>query len=107
MTQACTPRVCGWVPCYCTTACYCSSDWLLTLGLPPACPPACPHAPAFSPACLPACLPAGKTKDTLVRFKDIAGMDYLVTEMKEVVKLLLLDPAYVKVGAKCPRVSKG
>jgi cell division protease FtsH len=47
----------------------------------------------------------GKMRDTGVRFADIAGMPYLLTEMREVVKMLLQDPAYVRVGAKCPRVS--
>ncbi|KAL6751221.1 FtsH-like AAA+ protein [Haematococcus lacustris] len=45
----------------------------------------------------------GKVRDTGVRFKDIAGLDHIVVEMKELVKILLRDPAYVKVGAKLPR----
>lgn len=45
----------------------------------------------------------GKLKDTGVRFSDIAGMDHIVFEMREIVKMLLRDPAYVKVGAKAPR----
>ncbi|EFJ40530.1 hypothetical protein VOLCADRAFT_121711 [Volvox carteri f. nagariensis] len=38
----------------------------------------------------------GKMRDTGVRFEDIAGMDYLVVEMREVVRMLKGDPAYVK-----------
>ncbi|GFR40632.1 hypothetical protein Agub_g1214 [Astrephomene gubernaculifera] len=45
----------------------------------------------------------GKLRDTGVRFEDIAGMDFLVTEMKEVVRLLKGDEAYKKVGARCPK----
>lgn len=45
----------------------------------------------------------GKMRDTGVRFKDIAGLDHIVVEMKEVVKMLLGDPLYKKVGAKVPR----
>lgn len=48
----------------------------------------------------------GKMRDTGVRFQDIAGLDHIVVEMKEIVKMLLNDPAYVKVGIKsysrCP-----
>lgn len=47
----------------------------------------------------------GKMKDTGVRFADIAGMPGLVFEMREIVKMLLKDPAYMKVGARAPRVS--
>jgi hypothetical protein len=47
---------------------------------------------------------SGKLKDTGVRFSDIAGMPWLVTEMQEVVQLLLRDPCYMKLGARCPRV---
>jgi cell division protease FtsH len=39
----------------------------------------------------------GKMRDTGVRFADIAGLDHLVIEMKEVVRMLLNDPAYAKV----------
>lgn len=46
----------------------------------------------------------GAAKDTGVRFKDIAGLDFLVNEMKEIVRLLNKDPAYMKVGAKLPKV---
>lgn len=45
----------------------------------------------------------GKMRDTGVRFKDIAGLDHIVVEMQEVVKMLLGDPLYKKVGAKVPR----
>ncbi|KAG2494742.1 hypothetical protein HYH03_006989 [Edaphochlamys debaryana] len=45
----------------------------------------------------------GKMRDTGVRFEDIAGMDFLVTEMKEVVRMLKGDDAYKRVGAKCPK----
>ena len=45
----------------------------------------------------------GKMRDTGVRFKDIAGLDSIVTEMREIVKMLLGDPVYKKVGAKIPR----
>jgi len=45
----------------------------------------------------------GKMRDTGVRFADIAGLDHIVLEMREVVKMLLNDPQYAKVGAKCPR----
>eukprot|EP00879_Flechtneria_rotunda_P018283 GHRR01019180.1.p1 GENE.GHRR01019180.1~~GHRR01019180.1.p1 ORF type:complete len:509 (+),score=127.64 GHRR01019180.1:313-1839(+) len=48
---------------------------------------------------------SGKLKDTGVRFSDIAGMPGLVFEMQEVVKMLLRDPLYMRVGARCPRVS--
>lgn len=41
----------------------------------------------------------GKMKDTGVRFADIAGMDHIVFEMREVVKLLIRDPQYTKVRA--------
>lgn len=63
----------------------------------------CQHiAVLVVPSPLPAPAPmqdakTGKVRDTGVRFADIAGMDNLVIEMKEVVKLLLKDPAYVKV----------
>lgn len=43
-------------------------------------------------------------RDTGVRFEDIAGMDFLVTEMREVVRMLKGDEAYKRVGAKCPKV---
>lgn len=43
-------------------------------------------------------------KDTGVRFSDIAGMDNIVFEMREVVKMLLGDAAYKRVGAKPPKV---
>ncbi|GLI69609.1 hypothetical protein VaNZ11_014276 [Volvox africanus] len=46
---------------------------------------------------------SGKMRDTGVRFEDIAGMDYLVTEMREVVRMLKGDPAYTRVGARCPK----
>jgi hypothetical protein len=36
-----------------------------------------------------------------------AGTPGLVFEMQEIVKLLLKDPAYMRVGARCPRVSGG
>ncbi|GLC47538.1 hypothetical protein PLESTB_001403000 [Pleodorina starrii] len=45
----------------------------------------------------------GKMRDTGVRFEDIAGMDFLVTEMQEVVRMLKGDPAYTRVGARCPK----
>ncbi|PNH06599.1 ATP-dependent zinc metalloprotease FtsH [Tetrabaena socialis] len=45
----------------------------------------------------------GKMRDTGVRFEDIAGMGYLVEEMLEVVRMLKGDPAYTKVGARCPK----
>jgi len=45
----------------------------------------------------------GKMRDTGVRFKDIAGLNHILVEMREVVKMLLNDPAYAKVGAKVPR----
>lgn len=45
----------------------------------------------------------GKMRDTGVRFEDIAGMDQLVFEMREIIRLLLQDPQYTKVGAKAPR----
>ncbi len=48
---------------------------------------------------------AGKLKDTGVRFADIAGMDDIVYEMREVVKMMLGDSVYKRVGAKAPRVS--
>lgn len=35
----------------------------------------------------------GKMRDTGVRFKDIAGLDHIVVEMKEVVKMLLGEPS--------------
>lgn len=47
---------------------------------------------------------AGKLKDTGVRFADIAGMDDIVYEMREVVKMMLGDTVYKRVGAKAPRV---
>jgi hypothetical protein len=34
-----------------------------------------------------------------------AGTPGLVFEMREVVKMLLRDPVYMHVGARCPRVS--
>ena len=37
-------------------------------------------------------------RDTLVRFQDIAGLDHIVVEMREVVKMLLGDPLYKKVS---------
>lgn len=50
------------------------------------------NSPPFRPS------PArSKTKDTGVRFADIAGMDHIVFEMREVVKLMQRDPTYVKV----------
>jgi hypothetical protein len=42
-----------------------------------------------------------------VRAASIAGTPGLVFEMQEVVKMLLKDPAYVRVGARAPRVSRG
>lgn len=39
----------------------------------------------------------GKMRDTGVRFTDIAGLDHIVVEMREIVKMLLNDPAYAKV----------
>jgi len=39
----------------------------------------------------------GKMRDTGVRFKDIAGLNHILVEMREVVKMLLDDPAYKKV----------
>lgn len=47
----------------------------------------------------------GELRDTGVRFQDIAGMPGLVFEMREVVKMLLGDAEYARVGARCPRVS--
>jgi ATP-dependent Zn protease len=47
----------------------------------------------------------GQLRDTGVRFQDIAGMPGLVFEMREVVKMLLGDDAYKRVGARVPRVS--
>jgi len=46
-------------------------------------------------------------KDTGVRFSDIAGMQGLVAEMRVLVKCLLGDPAYLRVGAKAPKVRRG
>lgn len=43
-------------------------------------------------------------RDTGVRFEDIAGMEFLVTEMREIVRMLKGDEAYKRVGAKCPKV---
>ncbi|PNW85891.1 hypothetical protein CHLRE_03g201100v5 [Chlamydomonas reinhardtii] len=45
----------------------------------------------------------GKMRDTGVRFEDIAGMEFLVTEMREIVRMLKGDEAYKRVGAKCPK----
>lgn len=45
----------------------------------------------------------GKVRDTGVRFADIAGLDHIVVEMREIVKMLLGDPLYERVGAKVPR----
>jgi len=45
----------------------------------------------------------GKVRDTGVRFADIAGLDHIVVEMREVVKMLLGDELYTRVGAKVPR----
>ncbi|KIZ04815.1 cell division protease FtsH [Monoraphidium neglectum] len=45
----------------------------------------------------------GQLRDTGVRFQDIAGMPGLVFEMREVVKMLLGDDAYKRVGARVPR----
>ena len=42
-------------------------------------------------------------RDTGVRFEDIAGMEFLVTEMREIVRMLKGDEAYKRVGAKCPK----
>jgi ATP-dependent Zn protease len=42
-------------------------------------------------------------RDTGVRFKDIAGLDHIVVEMREVVKMLLNDPAYVRVSGAVRR----
>jgi cell division protease FtsH len=42
-------------------------------------------------------------KDTGVRFADIAGMETLVAEMRVLVKCLLGEQAYTRVGAKAPR----
>ena len=36
-------------------------------------------------------------RDTGVRFSDIAGLDHIVMEMREIVKMLLGDPLYKKV----------
>ena len=49
----------------------------------------------------------GQLRDTGVRFADIAGMEGIVFEMREVVKMLLGDPVYARVGARCPRVRCG
>lgn len=48
---------------------------------------------------------SGKLRDTGVRFQDIAGMEGLVFEMREIVKMLLKDPVYMRVGARCPKVT--
>jgi len=39
-------------------------------------------------------------RDTGVRFNDIAGLNHILLEMREVVKMLLNDPAYAKVCAR-------
>lgn len=41
-------------------------------------------------------------RDTGVRFKDIAGLNHILVEMREVVKMLLNDPAYAKVRSLVP-----
>jgi hypothetical protein len=46
----------------------------------------------------------GQLRDTGVRFADVAGAPGLVFEMREVVKMLLGDAAYKRVGARPPRV---
>lgn len=48
----------------------------------------------------------GQLRDTGVRFADIAGSPGLVFEMREVVKMLLGDDAYKRVGARPPRVRR-
>jgi ATP-dependent Zn protease len=39
----------------------------------------------------------GKMRDTGVRFADIAGLDHIIFEMREVVKMLLGDALYKRV----------
>eukprot|EP00967_Tisochrysis_lutea_P055972 scaffold70554_cov16-Tisochrysis_lutea.AAC.1 len=46
--------------------------------------------------CIPQDEKTGKMRDTGVRFKDIAGLNHILVEMREVVKMLLNDPAYAK-----------
>lgn len=53
--------------------------------------------PAPTPHC-PQDAKTGKVRDTGVRFADIAGLDHVVIEMREVVKMLLGDALYTKVG---------
>lgn len=54
-----------------------------------------PIVPIFNPA---QDKKTGKMRDTGVRFADIAGLDHIVLEMREIVKMLLNDPAYAKVS---------
>lgn len=40
---------------------------------------------------------------TGVTFKDVAGVDHIVNEMKEIIQMMMLDPRYRGVGAKMPK----
>lgn len=40
---------------------------------------------------------------TGVTFEDVAGVDHIVSEMKEIIRMMMLDPQYRGVGAKMPK----
>lgn len=44
-------------------------------------------------------------RDTGVRFKDVAGIDAIQADIREVIDILLGDERYISMGAKPFRVS--
>lgn len=46
-----------------------------------------------------------KVRDTGVRFKDVAGIDAIQADIREVIDILLGDERYISMGAKPFRVS--
>ena len=56
------------------------------------------------PAASGAALARGGTPDARsIRFSDVAGVDSAVNEFKEIINILLGDPAYLDAGVRCPR----
>lgn len=46
------------------------------------------------------------SKDTGVRYKDVAGVDEVKADITEIMKMVLGDTRYLDMGAKPPRVSR-
>lgn len=47
------------------------------------------------------------SRDTGVRYKDVAGMDEIKRDISEVMKMVLGDTRYQDMGARPPRVGSG